>query len=363
NFILEAPPMRKQLASVTLLVVFCFFAAPLSHAQSALLDLPRDSQHARITQRVGITDITVNYHRPLVKGRKIWGGVVPYGQVWRAGANENTTIEVSDPGTIEGKALPSGIYGLHMIPTENEWTVIFSRNSTSWGSFTYNQSEDALRVSVKPQAAELKEALVYEVDGLTPDSAVVTLRWEKVAVPFKVAVNTHEVVAQSLHGQLRGLAQYTWDGWNDAASYLLAQKYNLEEALKYEDNSLGVEERYDNLINKARILDALNKKDEATVARNKALAMANPIQLHSYGRQLQTEGKQEQAFEVFRTNMKKNPNHWASHNEAARIACAKGDFDTAVKEMKLASSVAPEQFRSALDGITRRLENKEDINK
>jgi len=360
---MEASTMRKSLAISSLLVAACLAAAIPALAQSALLDLPRDSQHARIVQRVGITDITINYHRPLVKGRKIWGNIVPYGQVWRAGANENTIIEFTDPVTIEGKALAKGVYGLHMIPGENEWTVIFSKNSSAWGSFTYNQAEDALRVSVKPQAAELKEALAYEIDSATPDSAVVTLRWEKVAVPFKVGVNTHEIVAESLHGQLRGLPQYTWDGWDDAATYLLANKYNLEEALKYEDRSIGVEERYDNLINKARILDALNKKDEATVARNKALGMANVTQLHSYGRQLQIEGKQDLAFEVFRTNIKKNPAHWTAHNEIARMACAKGDFDTAVKEMKLASAAAPDQIKSALDGFTKRLEAKEDINK
>lgn len=354
--------MRKYFAIATLLVASCF-AATQAHAQSALLDLPRDSQHAKVIQRVGITDITINYHRPLVKGRKIWGNIVPYGQVWRAGANENTTIEFSDPVTIEGKPLAKGIYGLHMIPAENEWTVIFSKNSSAWGSFTYNQSEDALRVTVKPQATELKEALAYDVDGVTPDSAVVTLRWEKVAVPFKVAVNTHDVVVQSLHGQLRGLAQYTWDGWDDAATYFVTNKYNLEEALKYEDRSIGVEERYDNLINKARILDALNKKDEATVARNKALGMANVAQLHTYGRQLQQEGKQDQAFEVFRSNIKKNPNHWLAHNEAARMAVAKGDYDGAVKEMKLAQADAPDQAKSGVEGLVKRLEAKQDINK
>jgi tetratricopeptide (TPR) repeat protein len=359
---MEAPTMRKYFAIATL-VAACFAATTQAHAQSALLDLPRDSQHAKVIQRIGITDITINYHRPLVKGRTIWGNIVPYGQVWRAGANENTTIEFTDPVTIEGKPLAKGTYGLHMIPAENEWTVIFSRNSTAWGSFTYNQAEDALRVTVKPQASEMKEALAYEIDGVTPDSAVVTLRWEKVAVPFKVEVNTHDVVAQSLHGQLRGLAQYTWDGWDDAATYLFTNKYNLEEALKYEDRSIGVEERFDNLMNKSRILEALNKKDEAAVARNKALGMANVIQLHSYGRQLQQEGKQDQAFEVFRTNIKKNPNHWTAHNEAARIAVAKGDFDTAVKEMKLASAAAPDQIKSALDGFTKRLEAKQDINK
>ncbi|HSS96669.1 MAG TPA: DUF2911 domain-containing protein, partial [Terriglobales bacterium] len=256
-----------------------------------------------------------------------------------------------------------GVYGLHMLPAENEWTIIFSKAANSWGSFTYNQSEDALRVSVKPQPGEMREALGYDFDEVTPISAVVTMRWEKLAVPFKVEVNTHEIVAQNLHAQLRGLAQYTWDGWDDAATYFLTNKYNLEEALKYEDRSIGVEERYDNLMNKSRILDAMNRKDEATVARNKALGMATVVQLHSYGRQLQQEGKQEQAFEVFHTNMKKNPNHWTAHNEAARIACAKGDFDGAVKEMKLASATAPDQLKGALDGFTKRLEAKEDINK
>jgi len=354
--------MRKPLASAFLIAV-CFFAASTLQAQSSVLDLPRDSQHAKIIQRIGVTDITINYHRPLVKGRKVWGALVPYGQVWRAGANENTTIEFTDPVSIEGQALPKGIYGLHMIPTENEWTVIFSKMSTAWGSFSYNKAEDALRVTVKPQPAEMEEALAYDVDNVTPTSGVVTLRWEKLAVPFKVEVNTHEAVINSLHNQLRGLPQYTWEGWDDAANYLLAEKYDLDEALKDEDRSIGVEERFDNLITKARILDALNRKDEATVARNKALSIASVVQLHGYGRQLQTQGKQDEAFEIFRVNMKKNPTHWAAHNEAARIACAKGDFDTAVKEMKLSSAAAPDQFKSTLDGFTKRLEAKEDINK
>jgi len=354
--------MRRNLA-LTAFVIATFFAATRSNAQSAVLDLPRDSQHAKVIQRVGITDITINYHRPLVKGRKVWGGLVPYGQVWRAGANENTTIEFTDPVSVEGKPLAKGVYGLHMLPTESEWIVIFSKASTAWGSFTYNQSEDALRVNVKPAAAEMKEALAYEVDNVTPTSAVIALRWEKLAVPFKVEVDTHEIVAQNLHAQLRGLSQYTWDGWDDAATYFVTNKYNLDEALKYEDRSIGVEERYDNLMNKSRILDAMNKKDDATTARNKALGMASVVQLHSYGRQLQQEGKQDQAFEVFRTNIKKNPGHWTAHNEAARIACAKGDFDGAVKEMKLASAAAPDQLKGPLDGFTKRLEAKEDINK
>lgn len=354
--------MRKSFA-LTPVFIAIVFAATLAHAQSAVLDLPRDSQHAKVIQRVGITDITINYHRPLVKGRKVWGGLVPYGQVWRAGANENTTIEFTDPVAIEGKPLAKGIYGLHMLPTENEWTVIFSKTATAWGSFTYNQSEDALRVTVKPQASEMKEALAYEVDDVTPTSAVIALRWEKVAVPFKVEVNTNEIVTQNLHGQLRGLAQYTWDGWDDAANYFLTNKYNLEEALKYEDRSIGVEERYENLINKSRILDAMNRKDDATVARNKALGIATVPQLHTYGRQLQLAGKQDEAFAVFRSNIKKDPNHWLVRTEAARLAVAKGDYDGATKEMKLALAAAPDPAKPTVEGLVKRLEAKQDINK
>ncbi len=354
--------MRRNLA-LSALFIATFFAATRANAQSAVLDLPRDSQHAKVMQRVGITDITINYHRPLVKGRKVWGGLVPYGQVWRAGANENTTIEFTDPVSIEGKPLAKGIYGLHMLPTENDWTIIFSKTASAWGSFTYNQSEDALRVTVKPQAAEMREALGYDFDDVTPSSAVITMRWEKLAVPFKVEVDTHGIVAQNLHSQLRGLAQYTWDGWDDAANYFLANKYNLEEALKYEDRSIAVEERYDNLMTKSRILEALNRKEDATVARNKALGMATITQLHTYGRQLQLAGKQDQAFEVYRSNIKKDPNHWLVRTEAARLAVAKGDYDGAVKEMKLALAAAPDPAKSTVEGLVKRLEDKQDINK
>ena len=316
-----------------------------------------------MTQRIGITDITLNYHRPLVNGRKIWGGLVPYGQVWRAGANENTTITFTDPVTVEGKPLPKGTYGLHMFPGEKEWTVVFSKNSTSWGSFTYDEKEDALRVTVKPQPADLHEALAYDFDDVKPDSATITLRWEKLAVPFKVGVNTNEIVQASLHNQLRGLAQYTWFGWDDAATYLVTNKLNMEEALKYEDQSIQNEERFDNLITKSQVLEALGRKDEATDIRNKAISMANALQLHGYGRQLQGQGQQAQAFEIFRTNIKRNPNHWVIHSEVARMACAKGDFESAVKEMKIAAAGAPPQFKSAFQGMVARLEAKEDINK
>jgi len=337
--------------------------ASLCHAQSIMLDLPRQSQHAVVTQRVGITDITVNYHRPLANSRQIWGKVVPYGQVWRAGANENTAVTATDPVTIEDQPLDKGIYGLNLIPGENQWTLIFSKMSTAWGSFSYKQDEDALRVTVKPQAAEFHDALTYDFDDVKPDSAVVTLRWDKIAVPFKVAVKVNDIVEASIHRQIRGLNQYFWEGWDEAAGYFLSTKTNLDEALKDEDQSIQTEERYDNLIGKSRILEAMGRKDDATTFRNKALEKANPQQLYFYGRQLQGEKKQEEAFAVYRSNAKKFPDYWTSHVGMARVYSGQGDFDKAVKEMQTALTGADAANKSNLENYVKRLQSKDDINR
>ena len=336
----------------------------LCHAQTVMLDLPRQSQHAIVTQRIGITDITVNYHRPLANGRQVWGKLVPYGQVWRAGANENTTVTFTDPVTIEGQPLDKGTYGLHMIPGESEWTVIFSKMSTAWGSFSYKQDEDALRVSVKPQTAEFHDALTYDFDEVKPDSTVITLRWDKVAVPFKVAVKVNDIVEASVQRQIRGLNQYYWESWDDVANYYLASKTNLDEALKDEDKSIQTEERYDNLMNKSLILEAMGHKEDATGFRNKALEKASALQLYFYGRQLQGQKKQDEAFAVYRSTAKKFPDYWTTHVGLARVYSGEGDFDKAVKEMQAALPGAPDQAnKSNLENYVKRLQSKDDINR
>jgi tetratricopeptide (TPR) repeat protein len=345
--------------------LFCLLTAAMSgvsRAQSFVLDLPLPSQRAEISQRVGITDITINYHRPLAKDRKIWNGLVPYGKVWRAGANENTTITFSDSVLIEGKPLAKGTYGLHMIPNADEWTIIFSNNATSWGSFTYEQAEDALRVTAKPRAADLHNALTYEFDELQPDSAVVELEWEKIAVPFTVAVDVHEVVQASLKKQLRNLSQFTWMSWDDAANYLLTEKIALDDALQYANKSIENEDRYENELTKSKALAALNRKDEAATAQKKALDLASPLQMHMFARQLQGEKRSEEAFAIYRENAKKHPDQWFVHTGLARMYCAQGKFDDAAKEMKVALAAAPDRQKSYLDGLVRQLEAKQDIN-
>ena len=350
---------RKMLLGFSLLLTTL---TGVSLGQSFVLDLPDQSQSAQITQRIGITDITIKYHRPLVKDRKVWGGLVPYGQVWRAGANINTVISFSDPVTIEGQQLAAGTYGLHMIPNADEWTVIFSKNSTSWGSFTYDQAEDALRVNVKPRAADMHNALTYDFDDLQPQSAVVVLEWEKVAVPFKVGVDVHSVVQASLKKQLRNLSQYTWMSWDDAANYLLAEKVAYDDALKYADESIKNEDRYDNEMTKSNVLKALNRKDDAEVATKRALELANPLQTHLYARQLQAEKKNDEAFAIFRENAKKHPNEWFVHTGLARIYSSQGKWDDATKEIKLAVTAAPDSQKTYLDSLQKKLEAKQDIN-
>jgi tetratricopeptide (TPR) repeat protein len=345
--------------------LFCLLMAAmsgLSPAQSFVLDLPRPSQHATVSQRIGITDITINYHRPLVNDRKVWDALVPYGKVWRAGANENTTITFTDPVTVEGKALDKGTYGLHMIPTADSWTIIFSKNSTSWGAFTYNEAEDALRVTVKPKAADMHNALTYDFDDVQPTSSVAMLEWEKIAVPFKISVAVHDVVQASLKNQLRNLSQYTWMSWDDAATYMVTEKIALDDALKYADKSIENEDRFDNELTKSKVLTALNRKDDAATAQKKALDLANPLQVHMFARGLQGEKKNEEAFAIFRENAKKHPDQWFVHSGLARIYSSQGKFDDAAKEMKVALTSAPDNQKVYVDGLVKKLESKQDIN-
>jgi tetratricopeptide (TPR) repeat protein len=330
--------------------------------QATELKLPTLSQRASVTQRIGITDITVNYCRPAVGGRKLWGAEIPYGRPWRTGANENTTISFSDDVSVEGKPLAAGTYGLHMIPAADQWTVIFSKNSTSWGSFSYDEKEDALRVTVKPREAEMQEALLFTFDDVKPDSAAATLRWAKLAVPFRVSVDVNPIVYRSIQNQLRNTAGFSWAGYDEAANYLLDNNYKLDEALKLEDTSIQNEERFDNLLTKSQILAAMGKTQEAEAMKSKAFSVANGVQLHVYGRGLQFQKKQEEAFAVFKINAQKHPNEWYVHGELSRMASAHGDFDTAVKEMNLALAGAPDQAKNQIKGLIARLEKKEDIN-
>jgi hypothetical protein len=345
------------------IAALCLSLASLAGAQT-LLTLPEASQRASVAQRLGVTDITIIYHRPLVGGRKVWGGIVPYGQVWRAGANENTTIQFSDPVKVEGRELAAGTYGLHMLPTADACEIIFSKNSTSWGSFSYKKDEDALRVTVKPQPADMHEALTYDFDDVKPDSAVITLRWEKLAIPFRVTVDEPGATLQSLRSELRGGKQYTWSGWNEAANYALQHKTNLEEGLRWADNSIQSEERFENLMTKSQILEALNRASDAKASHDRAMETANVTQLYFWGRQLQAQNHQPEAMETFKLVSKRFPNHWISNLAQARVESASGNFEDAAKHLQIALSMGvPDPSKSAVENYLKRVQAKQDFNR
>src|SRR5947208_5509424 len=329
------------------------------------LNLPDVSQAAEVKQRIALTDITVKYHRPLVNGRKIWGGLVPYGKVWRAGANENTTIEFSDPVSVEGQPLAKGIYGLHMIPNPDSWTVIFSKTTTAWGSYSYNQDEDALRVNVKPRPlAENDEALEFEFENLKPDSTAVTLKWEKLGVPFTVSINDADQTLQNIRAQMKGAGQFAWQAPDQAAQFCLTKKINLDEALRWADLSIQNEERFENLSTKADILKALNRQDEAKKTWDQALGKAAAPQVYTYGRQLQNQKKGAEALEIFKEVAKRFPNGVFGYLAQARIKSSTGDFAGALSDAKQAQTAAPsEGQKQAIQGLIDRLQAKQDINK
>ena len=240
------------------------------------LRTPRVSPSASLTQTVGLTDITIKYSRPGVKGRQIWGGLVPYGNVWRTGANEATTISFSDDVTINGQKLAKGTYSLHTIPNPNEWTIIFNSVADQWGSYSYDPSKDALRIQVKPETAEYREWMGFEIPELSTDTAKIALRWEKLSVPFTVDTKSTERTMT----QYRNAMKPDWRTPYQAASFAFENKGAAtdDEMNAWLDQSLKTNENASNLYLKARIAARAGNKADAVRYGEMAIAAATPAQ-------------------------------------------------------------------------------------
>jgi hypothetical protein len=334
-FTLE-PPMPPRSVIATALCIAAAFS--IHHASSQpQLPQPQPSPAATLTQAVGITEVKVTYHRPAVKGREVWGTLVPYNEVWRAGANENTTISFSRTITVAGKPLHAGTYGLHMIPGKGDWTVIFSNNSSSWGSFFYKESEDAQRITVTPHPGEFLESLQYEFADLSDSSAVLLLCWEKLRIPIPIGTPTRmNVLMVARDEYLRGPAGFTWQGFNQAAQYALHNGGDLNEALAWADRSLGIAETFMNLRTKADILQALGRGTEATPLVEKALQIANEADINTLGYTLMAQNKMKEALAMFEKNVKDHPDSWNVYDSLAECQEKGGDVKHAVKNYEQA---------------------------
>jgi tetratricopeptide (TPR) repeat protein len=339
--------MRRSVRSAlrSLLAISLLATAARAAVAQPALTLPEASPEASVSQKVGLTEIVIRYHRPAVNKRTVWGDLVPYDEVWRAGANENTTISFSTPVTINGKPLAAGTYGLHMIPTKGDWTIAFSKMNVAWGSFSYDEKEDALRVTAKPQAAEFEERLSYRFDDPTEKSVTVAMTWEKVEVPFRVEVDTPSVVIASLRNELRGLPRFGWQGWNGAAAYAMRNKVNLDEALTWVDRSISMQENFTNLRTKAGILEAKGDAKAAADLRAKAMSIATEVEINAYGYQLLGAGKTDEAIEMFRKNVKDHPQSWNTYDSLGEAYGQKGDKKLAAENYRKAQNMTkdPEQ--------------------
>lgn len=367
----------KKLFSI--LISFAFISS--SFSQIILNTLPSGgNKKASVTERVGLTDVTIHYDRPHVNGRegKIWGQLIPVGYTdqgfgsskaapWRAGANENTTIEFSNDVKIEGQPLAAGRYAFFVAYDPNECTLIFSKNSTSWGSFFYRPEEDALRVKVKPVSLDKSiEWLKYEFMNQTENAATVGLQWEKLMIPFTIETDYIKDQLASFRNELRNSKGFEWRSWNQAASWCLQRNTNLEEALLWADTAVstnfGGNQSFAAYSTKAGILNKLGKNDEAAAVMKSAMPFASMNDLHQYGRQLIALKMPKEALEIFKMNYDKNPNQVTTLIGLVRGYSATGDYKTALDYANKAMAITDALNKTNLQTMIDKLKNGKDVN-
>jgi len=311
------------------------------------------SPAAEVRQTIGISTVTVNYSRPSVKGREVWGKLVPYGwnvqafgagksAPWRAGANENTVLTLSHDATIEGKKIPAGSYGLFfVINQDNTGEVILSKDFRSWGSFFYDPANDEMRSKIQLRDVANTELLTYDFINTTKTSADLVLNWEKKQFPVKIEFDVDNIVMANAAEELKSTTGFSWQGFASAANYALQNKVNLDEGLKWIDQAVAQNSSFATLSVKSGILKEQGKADESDKIMKQALEVATEIELNNYGYQLIAQNQQDKAIEIFILNTKKHPdspNVWDSLGEGYAL---KGDKQNAITNFKKALSMNP----------------------
>jgi DUF2911 family protein len=376
--------MRHRSRALSFVAAAVLAAAPAA-AQFPGVTLPPDGDNQRSTviQHIGLVTMSVDYsspdvHSPTGEDRrgKIWGGLVPYGMAslgfgtcgdqcpWRGGANENTVFSTSHDIKVQGQPLPAGSYGLHFIAGPDEWTVVFSKNHTSWGSFFYDAKEDALRVQAKPEKSEYHEWLTYEFTDRHPDKATVALKWEDLQLPLKITIdNMADLYVENLRRELRSSPGFNWQGWNAAAQYALQAKTNLPEALGWAEQAAAPpvgQESFTTLATLAELQAANGKAADAQKTMDRALnhPTAGPFQVHAYARQLQAQGKNDEAMKVFELNAKRHPGEWPVQFGLARGHAGLGHKKEALEYARKALAQAPDEAsRKNVEGFIKQLES------
>jgi hypothetical protein len=311
------------------------------------------SPAAVVSQTVGISTITVNYSRPSVKGREVWGNLVPYGwnaqgfglgneAPWRAGANENTTIKLTHDAKVGGQPVPAGTYGLFFVVNkDNTGEVVLSKDSRSWGSFFYDSKHDQLRAKIQLREIPSTELLTYDFINTSKTAAELVLNWEKKQLPVKIEFDVDKIVIANATEELKGPVGFNWQGFASAANYALQNKIDEEQALKWIDQAITQNKNFATLNIKSGLLKQTGKTEEAEKMMTEAIAIASEAELNTYGYTLLGQGEQDKAIAMFQLNTQrhpKSPNTWDSLGEAY---ATKGDKKNAIVNFKKSLSMNP----------------------
>jgi len=342
-----------------LVLIFSLFFIEISAQHFNIhnpITLPDKSQQSIIIQKIGYTEIKINYHSPGTRNREIWGDLVPFSKVWRAGANENTVFTVSDDVEIEGQKLAAGSYGLHLLPEKNQWTFIFSKNHTSWGSYFYQEQEDELRVTVPVQnTSEIREWLSFDFNTRERDNVSIVLSWADRKAELNLTLDIDEIALSNIRKQLRSDAYWEWFSWCQAADYCAEYKINTKEALEWVNKSIKLQENFSNWDVKAKLLEQLGDEVAAQKAIQRAIEVGSEVYLERYGRRLLNKENFSRAEFVFTQALKKNNTYWRAHFNKGNALIGLGKNKEAKKAFKFALKYAPEiqkkQIQNSLQAV------------
>ena len=343
--------MKKN---ITILLLFFTLK---SFAQYTDLVLPMPSPLVGSTIRIGVTDIGVQYSSPKANGRQIYGTIVPYTSdvPWRAGANSCTVVSFSTDVTIEGKPLKAGKYGLLMIPSERDaWTIIFSNNSNYWGGYYYDQSDDAMRISVKPAPCNKRDELSYLFLEPKLNSVTMAMEWDSLRIPFRVEVNTVQNTIESLRRELSGTKGNNWYSWIAAARYCLRNRVNLEQALAWTDRAMKggygqfqATTNFMTLFVKYQILSALGRTEMANQTFSKALPLLNTVYDYDMlASDYTSQKKYDQAIETYNKAIKVYPSFYFLYHEMANVYIALKDTAKALEFYNLSLPYVPAEYKN-----------------
>jgi len=323
-------------------------------AVSQPITTPRTpSPAASLTQTIGISTVTVNYSRPSVKGREIWGKLVPYGwnvqgfgagnsAPWRAGANENTTIKFSHDATVEGKPVPAGTYGLFFVINEdNTGELVLSKDHQSWGSFWYDPSHDLFRTKIQLREIPFTEMLTYDFINSTKTSSELVLNWEKKEFPVKIEFDVDKIVMANAVEELKNTTGFGWQGYASAANYAVQNKTNYDQALKWADQAVTMNKSFATLNTKSNVLRGMGKTEEADKIVAEAIGTSTENELNLYGYQLMNNGNIDKAIEMFILNTKRFPRSANCFDSLGEAYVTKGDSKNAIANFKKSLSMNP----------------------